>query len=172
MKHVAFFGGINVGGNSVVQIANLKQLFCDLGFSQVKTNIKSENVVLDTEKSTAVAIEKIQEGFFAPLAVPLRCCCVPPGIRQFRRKQRFIDCVTKASKMQRLLYYWASCRCKPQLATGRRSVNYRSCLRISNFIFSRPASHQKSQNVPFIGTFWLFHAYMQLSGDDIDRFAR
>ncbi|HXC07144.1 MAG TPA: DUF1697 domain-containing protein [Bacteroidia bacterium] len=50
---VAFLRGINVGGNSIIKMEDLKKLFAKLGFSNLKTILASGNVVFDaSEKST------------------------------------------------------------------------------------------------------------------------
>lgn len=43
-KFAAFLRGINVGGNNIIKMADLKQLFVDCGFGDVKTYIQSGNV--------------------------------------------------------------------------------------------------------------------------------
>ena len=50
MKYVAFFRGINVGGKNKVKMADLKQLFHDCGFCEVKTYIQSGNVLFESDK--------------------------------------------------------------------------------------------------------------------------
>jgi len=49
MRYVAFFKGINVGGKNIVKMSELRQLFIDLGFKDVKTYLQSGNVVFSTE---------------------------------------------------------------------------------------------------------------------------
>lgn len=49
--YVALLRGINVGGNSKVEMSKLKQSFSDLGFFQITTYINSGNVIFTTEKS-------------------------------------------------------------------------------------------------------------------------
>lgn len=46
---IALIRGINVGGNRIVKMQDLKALFENLGFGNVKTYIQSGNVVFDTE---------------------------------------------------------------------------------------------------------------------------
>ena len=49
--------GINVGGNTIVPMRTLKQIFEGLGFDDVKTYINSGNVVFSTAKGSARSLE-------------------------------------------------------------------------------------------------------------------
>jgi uncharacterized protein (DUF1697 family) len=49
MRYVAFFKGINVGGRNIIKMSELRQLFIDLGYQDVKTYMQSGNVVFSTE---------------------------------------------------------------------------------------------------------------------------
>lgn len=49
MKYVALLRGINVGGNRKVPMAELRQIFEDLGFTDVSTYINSGNVIFSSE---------------------------------------------------------------------------------------------------------------------------
>ncbi len=51
--------GINVGGNKVVLMNDLKKMFEKLGFSKVKTFIQSGNVVFLTRKKSSSELEEI-----------------------------------------------------------------------------------------------------------------
>lgn len=48
MTYVAFLRGVNVGGNSIVSMAVIKQALTDLGMSGVRTYINSGNVIFST----------------------------------------------------------------------------------------------------------------------------
>ena len=61
MKYVALLRGINVGGNSIIKMAELKIVFEKQGFNNVSTYINSGNVLFDTEESDQVKLEKILE---------------------------------------------------------------------------------------------------------------
>ncbi|MEA4895399.1 MAG: DUF1697 domain-containing protein [Oscillospiraceae bacterium] len=50
-RYVAFFRGINVGGKNKVKMVDLKQLFHDRGFRNVKTYIRSGKVILNLIKT-------------------------------------------------------------------------------------------------------------------------
>jgi uncharacterized protein (DUF1697 family) len=50
MNYVALLRGINVGGNSRVEMSRLKIIFENLGFSKVSTYINSGNVIFSNDK--------------------------------------------------------------------------------------------------------------------------
>lgn len=51
MTYVAFLRGINVGGNSIVSMAAIKEALVDNGMSDVRTYINSGNVIFATRAS-------------------------------------------------------------------------------------------------------------------------
>ncbi|RAZ89887.1 DUF1697 domain-containing protein [Mesorhizobium hawassense] len=61
---VALFSGINVGGNRIVKMAELKAFFESLGFSDVATYVQSGNVVFQAKKADAAALTKELEAAF------------------------------------------------------------------------------------------------------------
>jgi uncharacterized protein (DUF1697 family) len=63
MRYAAFFRGVNVGGKNKVLMAELKELFSDCGFSDVRTYIQSGNVLFATEKEEAATINVISAAF-------------------------------------------------------------------------------------------------------------
>ena len=61
-KQIAILRGINVGGKRRILMADLKQLFKELGFVEIQTYIQSGNVIFSTNpkhKNTKVA-ERIE----------------------------------------------------------------------------------------------------------------
>lgn len=62
MKYVALLRGINVGGKTLIKMANLKFCIEELGYAKVKTYINSGNVIFETgehdELKLAHSIEK------------------------------------------------------------------------------------------------------------------
>lgn len=46
--HIVLFRGINVGGNAIVRMADLRDLLAKLGFGDVSTYVQSGNVVLSS----------------------------------------------------------------------------------------------------------------------------
>jgi len=61
---VALFSGINVGGNRIVKMAELKAFFETLGFSGVTTYVQSGNVVFRAGKGDAASLTKQIEAAF------------------------------------------------------------------------------------------------------------
>jgi uncharacterized protein (DUF1697 family) len=61
---VALFSGINVGGNRIVKMVELKSFFESLGFSDVATYVQSGNVVFRAKKGDAVTLTKELEAAF------------------------------------------------------------------------------------------------------------
>jgi uncharacterized protein (DUF1697 family) len=62
-KFVSLLRGINVSGQKKIKMADLKLLFQNMGFENVKTYIQSGNVVFDTSVSDKNKIqEKIENG--------------------------------------------------------------------------------------------------------------
>ena len=58
MKYAAFLRGINVGGNVLVKMADLKQLLETLGFEDVQSVIASGNVIFEARKGDDQSIER------------------------------------------------------------------------------------------------------------------
>ncbi|MEO6891289.1 MAG: DUF1697 domain-containing protein, partial [Ktedonobacteraceae bacterium] len=50
MKYIALLRGINVGGH-IVKMEYLRELFTELGFTQVRSYIQSGNVFFETEQA-------------------------------------------------------------------------------------------------------------------------
>lgn len=69
-KHIAFLRGINVGGKKKVPMSDLKKTFEGLGFQNVKTLLKSGNVIFEGSKANSQTIEtklKSKFGFDIPV---------------------------------------------------------------------------------------------------------
>lgn len=62
MKYVALLRGINVGGNSKIEMARLRTLFADLGYTNVSTYINSGNVIFDTDDNQQQITNDIEQG--------------------------------------------------------------------------------------------------------------
>ncbi|MBE1203719.1 DUF1697 domain-containing protein [Aminobacter carboxidus] len=61
---VALFSGINVGGNRIVKMAELRAFFDELGFADIASYIQSGNVVFKAEAAGVRALtERIEPGF-------------------------------------------------------------------------------------------------------------
>jgi uncharacterized protein (DUF1697 family) len=61
---IALFSGINVGGNRIVKMAELKAVFESLGFAEVATYVQSGNVVFRAKKGDGAALTKEIEAAF------------------------------------------------------------------------------------------------------------
>lgn len=62
MKYVALLRGINVGGNSKVEMIKLKKAFESLGYKNVSTYINSGNVIFETDmEDTSVLVNDIEK---------------------------------------------------------------------------------------------------------------
>ncbi len=58
MKYVAFLRAINVGGNAIIKMADLKRMFESTGLTNVQTYIQSGNVIFESEEEDAGILEK------------------------------------------------------------------------------------------------------------------
>lgn len=62
IRYVALLRGINVGGNNIIKMADLKVCFEGMGFTDVATYIQSGNVLFSTEKQdTAKLTQHIEQ---------------------------------------------------------------------------------------------------------------
>jgi uncharacterized protein (DUF1697 family) len=61
---VALFSGINVGGNRIVKMAELRAFFEQLGFVDVATYVQSGNVVFRSAKGAAATLTRQLEAAF------------------------------------------------------------------------------------------------------------
>jgi uncharacterized protein (DUF1697 family) len=61
MIYTALLRGINVGGNSKIDMKTLKKVFEDLGMNNVKTYINSGNVIFESELSSDPLVKKIEK---------------------------------------------------------------------------------------------------------------
>lgn len=55
-KYIALLRGINVGGNNIIKMADLKAICAKLGYENVKTYIQSGNVIFDSDKPDATTL--------------------------------------------------------------------------------------------------------------------
>ena len=61
MRYVALLRGINVGGNTMIKMDELKAVFSELGFENVKSYINSGNLAFDTKKTAETKLIDIVE---------------------------------------------------------------------------------------------------------------
>jgi len=87
MRYIALLRGINVGGNTMIKMAELKTSFASLGFENVATYINSGNLAFNTRKTDgnklASCIEAAIEKDFGKL--------IPVMIREQDDIARIID---------------------------------------------------------------------------------
>lgn len=69
-KYVALLRGINVGGNSKVEMAKLKKAFENMGYADVSTYINSGNVLFSSSKENFDIIEPFLKKTFK-FAIPV-----------------------------------------------------------------------------------------------------
>lgn len=62
MTYFAFLKGINVGGNHIIKMAELKAMFEKMGLMSVRTFIQSGNVVFESPAKAAALKKKIESG--------------------------------------------------------------------------------------------------------------
>lgn len=76
-QYIAILRGINVGGNRKIKMADLKELFTGLGFTEISTYIQSGNVLFSSAKAedTMALGDKLEQaiaktfGFDVPVIV-------------------------------------------------------------------------------------------------------
>ncbi len=73
MKYVALLRGINVGGNSIIKMVDLKECFEKCGFKNVSTFIQSGNVIFESEMTNVQEItKKLEENLLKTFDIPIR----------------------------------------------------------------------------------------------------
>jgi len=80
MKYISLLRGINVGGQKIIKMVDLKSLYEFLGFRNVTTYIQSGNVIFDTNIKNKTDLQKrIEEGieskyeFHVPVEIRTNC---------------------------------------------------------------------------------------------------
>lgn len=58
MWYICLLRGINVGGNNIIKMADLKSTFEQMGFDEVKTYIQSGNVIFNSDEIDLIKLEK------------------------------------------------------------------------------------------------------------------
>jgi len=65
MKYFALMRGINVGGNNIIKMADLKKTVAESGFTSVSTYIQSGNIIFKSEENDIDKItKKLEEALF------------------------------------------------------------------------------------------------------------
>jgi uncharacterized protein (DUF1697 family) len=63
--HIAFLRGINVGGNNMLSMSELKSICNDIGFKNVRTYIQSGNVIFESELSEEILVKGLERALQA-----------------------------------------------------------------------------------------------------------
>ncbi|MCW8965659.1 MAG: DUF1697 domain-containing protein [Candidatus Pacearchaeota archaeon] len=73
MKFLALLRGINVGGKNIISKEELRQLFLDLGFENIRTHIQSGNILFrSNKKSSKILAKNIEEELSARFSYAAR----------------------------------------------------------------------------------------------------
>lgn len=72
MRYVALLRGINVGGNSLIKMSELKLAFEEDGCNDVVTYINSGNVIFSSDKSTSSLTKQIESFLVKKFELPVR----------------------------------------------------------------------------------------------------
>ncbi len=101
-QYVALLRGINVGGNNIIKMADLKACFEEMGFGEVATYIQSGNVLFSTlETDKPSLINRIEKGLSDRFAYNSRLVLIthahlqriveeaPPGFGQQKETYRY-----------------------------------------------------------------------------------
>jgi len=77
LKYIAFLRGINVSGQKIIKMENLREMFSSFGLKNVTTYIQSGNVLFETAKTNAQTLTKkiesgLQKAFGYDVTVILR----------------------------------------------------------------------------------------------------
>jgi uncharacterized protein (DUF1697 family) len=73
VRYVVLLRGINVGGNNIIKMIELKKLFEEMGFENVITYIQSGNVIFDdSENNKTILREKIEHTFSEKLGSTIK----------------------------------------------------------------------------------------------------
>lgn len=60
-RYLVLLRGINVGGNNIIKMADLRKRFEDMGFSDVVTYIQSGNIIFTSSKNPKTTISIIEK---------------------------------------------------------------------------------------------------------------
>lgn len=63
MRYVALFRGINVGGKNIVKMQDLRALFSELGFQDVRSYIQSGNILFSSDSRVSEFSKRVEKAF-------------------------------------------------------------------------------------------------------------
>ena len=70
-RHVALLRGINVGGRNAVAMTDLRAVFDDAGYEQVRTYINSGNVLFESRRPAKGLEDEIEHMLERQFGIPL-----------------------------------------------------------------------------------------------------
>lgn len=77
-RYVALLRGINVGGNNIIKMTDLKACFEEMGFQNVSTYIQSGNVLFSSDKTdNEVLSEKIEQALSSTFNYKSKVVLIP-----------------------------------------------------------------------------------------------
>ena len=85
--HIAFLRGINVGGNNMLSMSELKSICNDIGFKNVRTYIQSGNVIFESELSEEMLVKGLERALQASKQKH-----IPVVIRTAKELESVISC--------------------------------------------------------------------------------
>jgi uncharacterized protein (DUF1697 family) len=85
--YIAFLRGINVGGNNMLPMSELKSIFNDIGFKNVRTYIQSGNVIFESELSEGMLVKGLERALQASKQKH-----IPVVIRTAKELESVISC--------------------------------------------------------------------------------
>ena len=100
-KYIALLRGINVGGNNVVPMAELRVVFEGLGFENVKTYIQSGNCIFESDNDDPKALsDTIGDAIFAAFGFkPGVFIMTPDDLHDAIAENPFFEAELQASKI-------------------------------------------------------------------------
>lgn len=85
-RYIALLRGINVGGNTMIKMTELKAVFAKCGFENIVTYINSGNVAFDGEDVELNLVARIEQAIEANLGKQ-----IPVMVREQRHIQTILD---------------------------------------------------------------------------------
>lgn len=101
-RYIAILRGINVGGRRSLPMSDLRTLFQDLGFAEVKTYIQSGNVIFNAEGTGEVEISNaVEKAIFERFGyeVPVICRTAEALQQSIVKNPFFADAVGEIERL-------------------------------------------------------------------------
>lgn len=114
MQYVALFRGINVGGKNRIKMQELKELFIELGFTDVRSYIQSGNILFTTDRQLTdfsaeveAAFEK-RFDFFVPILYRTKAEMIGVRDRLPFTQEKVAEVEKKDPKISHLYVYFSA----------------------------------------------------------------